>query len=56
MAVFIKKQRFYERLDRVKAPFDAKLSSMSVENNRFCDFGGCPELGIRFTMEAMEHG
>ena len=43
-------------LIRVKAPFDAKLSSISVENNRFYDFDGCPELGIRFTMEAMEHG
>ena len=43
-------------LFRVKAPFDAKLSSISLENSRFCDFGGCPELGIRFTIETLERG
>ena len=42
-------------LIRVKAAFDTRLSSIPVENNRFCDFGGCPEVGIRFTMASMEH-
>ena len=36
--------------------FDVKLLNISVENYRFCDFGGCPELGIRFTMPTLECG
>ena len=43
-------------LIRVKPPFDTKLSCISLENNRFYDFDGCPELGIRFTMVEVEHG